>query len=86
MQFYRKSNENTRQLLTECALEACEWGRDTLEAEEADLLAGFEAGGMTITYLTDEQKAVFAESIADWKADMIDHFGEEACGAFGITK
>ena len=79
-------DENTRQLLTECAIEACNWGRDTLEAEEADILARFEAKGMTITYLTDEQKAAFAEAIADWKADMIDRFGEDACAAFGITK
>ena len=41
---------------------------------------------MTITYLTDEQKADFADAIADWKADMIDSFGKEACDAFGITK
>ena len=79
-------DENTRQLLTECAIEACNWGRDTLEAEEADILARFEANGMTITYLNDEQKAVFAEAISEWKAGMIDRFGEYACSAFGITK
>ena len=79
-------DENTRQLLTECAIEACNWGRDTLEAEEADILARFEANGMTITYLNDEQKAAFAEAISEWKAGMIDRFGEYACSAFGITK
>ena len=79
-------DENTRQLLTECAIEACNWGRDTLEAEEADILARFEANGMTITYLNDEQKAAFAEAISEWKAGMIDRFGEHACSAFGITK
>ena len=79
-------DENTRQLLTECAIEACNWGRDTLEAEEADILARFEANGMTVTYLTDEQKAAFAEAISEWKAGMIDRFGEYACSAFGITK
>ena len=79
-------DENTRQLLTECAKEACNWGRDALEAEEAEILERFEAKGMTITDLTDEQKAAFAEAIADWKAGMIDRFGEDACAAFGITK
>ena len=79
-------DENTRQLLTECAIEACNWGRDTLEAEEADILARFEANGMTITYLNDEQKAAFAEAISEWKAGMIDRFGEYACSAFGIMK
>ncbi len=78
--------DNTRQLLTECAIEACNWGRDSLEAEEADILARFEANGMTITYLNDEQKAAFAEAISEWKAGMIDRFGEYACSAFGITK
>jgi len=78
--------ENTRQLLTECALEACNWGRDALEAEEADILARFEANGMVVTYLNDEQKAAFAEAISEWKAGMIDRFGEYACSAFGITK
>ena len=77
---------NTRQLLTECAIEACNWGRDTLEAEEADILARFEANGMTITFLNDEQKAAFAEAISEWKAGMIDRFGEYACSAYGITK
>lgn len=85
-EIWESLNENTRQLLTECALEACEWGRDALEAEEAELLAGFEERGMTITYLTDEQKAAFADAIADWKSGMIDRFGEHACSAFGITK
>ena len=76
----------TRQLLTDCAIEACNWGRDALEAEEADILARFAANGMEITYLNDEQKAAFAEAISDWKGGMIDRFGEYACSAFGITK
>ena len=79
-------DEKTQILLQECATEACEWGRDILEAEEAEILARFESEGMIITYLTDEQKAVFAEAISEWKASMIDRFGEEACAAFGITK
>ena len=76
----------TRQLLTDCAKEACNWGRDALEAEEADILARFAANGMEITYLNDEQKAAFAEAISDWKGGMIERFGEYACSAFGITK
>ena len=78
--------ENTRQLLTECAREACNWGRDALEAEEAEILAKFESEGMEITYLTDEQKAAFADAISEWKGSMIERFGTEACDAFGITK
>ena len=78
--------ENTRELLTECAKEACNWGRDALEQEEAELLERFRSKGMEITYLTDDQKAAFADAISDWKAGMIDRFVEYACGAFGITK
>ena len=78
--------ENTRQLLTECAREACNWGRDALEAEEAEILAKFESEGMEITYLTDEQKAAFADAISEWKGSMIERFGTEACDAFGITQ
>ena len=78
--------ENTRQLLTECAIEACNWGRDALEAEEAEILDKFESEGMEITYLTDEQKAAFADAISEWKGSMIERFGTEACDAFGITQ
>ena len=76
--------EKTQKLLTECAVEACNWGRDALEAEEEELLAEFKEQGMTITYLTDEQKEVFSAAIADWKAEMIEKFGKHACDAFGI--
>ena len=76
--------EKTQKLLTECAVEACNWGRDALEAEEEELLAEFKEQGMTITYLTDEQKEVFNAAIADWKAEMIEKFGKHACDAFGI--
>ncbi|MCD8007851.1 MAG: DctP family TRAP transporter solute-binding subunit [Clostridiales bacterium] len=78
-------NDNTRELLQECATEACNWGRDTLEAEEAETLEMFEEEGMTITYLTDEEKAVFEDAIAEWKQSMIEYFGEDACAAFNIT-
>ena len=75
----------TQELLQECATEACEWGRDVLEAEEAQILEEFEAAGMTITYLTEEEQAAFDEAIASFKAEMEAYFGPEACAAFGIT-
>lgn len=76
----------TQELLQECAKEACQWGRDTLESEEAVLLETFKAMGMQVAYLTPEENAAFAEAIAPWKNGMIDQFGEYACGCFGITK
>ena len=76
---------HTQELLQECATEACEWGRDVLEEEEAEILKEFEAAGMTITYLTEEEQAAFDEAIASFKAEMEAYFGPEACAAFGIT-
>lgn len=75
----------TQELLQECATEACEWGRDVLEEEETEILKEFEAAGMTITYLTEEEQAAFDEAIAPFKAEMEVYFGPEACAAFGIT-
>ncbi|MGE9993442.1 DctP family TRAP transporter solute-binding subunit [Peptoniphilaceae bacterium SGI.137] len=77
---------NTQKLLQDCAYEACEWGRDSLETEEAELLELFQKGGMEIVYLTDAEKEAFAEAIAPWKNNMIDQFGEEACRYFDIKK
>lgn len=85
-QVWNNLEEQTRQLLQECAAEACDWGRDTLEAEEQEILKEFEAAGMTITYLTEEEQAAFEEAIAGFKAEMIEEFGQEACAAFGITE
>lgn len=75
----------TQELLQACATEACEWGRDALEAEEAEILEEFEAAGMTITYLTEDEQAAFDEAIADFRAEMEEYFGADACAAFGIT-
>ena len=75
----------TQELLQACAAEACEWGRDVLEEEELQILEEFEAAGMTITYLTQEEQAAFDEVIAPFKAEMEEYFGAEACAAFGIT-
>ena len=83
-QVWENLEPKTQELLQECATGACEWGRDTLEAEEAKILEQFEAAGMTITYLTEEEQTAFDEAIADWKSGIIAGFGEEACGAFGI--
>lgn len=77
--------EKTRQLLQSCATEACEWGRDTLEKEEQELLKEFEMDGMVISYLSEEELNVFKAAIADWRSEIMAEFGEQACEAFGIT-
>nr|WP_325304064.1 DctP family TRAP transporter solute-binding subunit [uncultured Dysosmobacter sp.] len=76
--------ENTRQLLQECATEACEWGRDRLEAEEDQLIQGFQDAGVQVDILTEEQLAAFKEAVADVSAELKAEYGEEACAAFGI--
>ena len=75
----------TQELLQECAIEACSWGRETLVNEEAATIEKFKEEGMTVTYPTDEEMAAFEEAIADFKVEMIEYFGEDACAAFGIT-
>lgn len=76
--------ENTRQLLGECASEACEWGRDRLEAEEDELIQGFRDAGMQVDVLTEEQLQAFKDAVADVSAELKAGYGEEACAAFGI--
>ncbi|MDO4261167.1 MAG: DctP family TRAP transporter solute-binding subunit [Eubacteriales bacterium] len=75
----------TRELLEEKAKEACDWGRDQLEQEEEALLAEFEEKGMTVTRLTEEEMEPFREVVKDFKAELIESYGEEACSAFQIT-
>lgn len=74
----------TQELLAECASEACDWGRETLVNEEAATIEKFKEEGMTVTYLTDEKMAAFEEAVADFKQEMFDYFGADACAAFGI--
>lgn len=76
--------ENTRQLLQECATEACEWGRDYLEADEESIIQGFIDEGMQVDILTEEQLAPFKEKAADVINELKESYGPEACAAFGI--
>ncbi|MCR5825844.1 MAG: DctP family TRAP transporter solute-binding subunit [Oscillospiraceae bacterium] len=76
--------ENTRQLLQECATEACNWGRDKLEADEAALIDGFRQSGMQVDELSEEQLDVFRQEVADVVSALKDYYGPEACAAFGL--
>ena len=78
-------DENTRQLLQECATESCEWGRDRLEAEEDELIKGFQEEGMQVDILTEDQLQAFKEAVAGVTAELKQSYGEEACAAFGIN-
>ena len=81
---WESMDENTQRLIQECATEACEWGRDKLEADEAALIQGFRDVGMQVDELTEEQLAAFQEKVADVIANLKADYGEEACAAFGL--
>lgn len=74
----------TRELLQEKATEACEWGRDTVEKEEKEMVQGFIDGGMKVTELTAEELADFKAAVESSRQKFIEKYGEEACSAFHI--
>ena len=76
--------ENTRELIQQCATEACEWGRDKLEADEEALIQGFRDVGMQVDVLTEDQLKVFQDAVKNVVADLKAAYGEEACAAFGL--
>ena len=70
--------------LSEILRQPVEQWRETLVNEEAATIEKFKEEGMTVTYLTDEEMAAFEEAVADFKQEMFDYFGADACAAFGI--
>ncbi len=77
-------SEATRTMLTEKAVEACNWGRDQVEAEHEELIAEFREQGMQVDVLTEEQLEPFQAVVADLRQSFFEKYGEEACAAFGI--
>lgn len=77
-------SESTRTMLTEKAVEACNWGRDQVEAEQDTLIAEFEEQGMEVTILTPEQLAPFQEVVSELRRNFFEKYGAEACAAFGV--
>lgn len=77
-------DEESRQIIQECATEACEWGRDKLESDEEALIQGFRDVGMQVDELSTDQLAVFQKAVAPTLEKFKEDYGEEACAAFGI--
>lgn len=77
--------DNTKELLQQCATESCEWGRDRLEAEEDSLIQGFIDEGMQVDILTEEQLQAFKDAVAELTTELKADYGEDACAAFGIN-
>lgn len=74
----------TQELLRAKAQEACDWGRDQVEQEEADIVQKFRDGGMTVTELTAEELEAFKEAVQPVRQKFMEKYGEEACTAFQI--
>lgn len=81
---YNSLNEATQQVLKEKAVEACNWGRDIVEAEHETLIEQFRADGIQVDVLTEDQVALFKAEVADVKADFLAGFDASAKAAFGI--
>lgn len=77
-------NEATQTVLKEKAVEACNWGRDVVEAEHDTLIEQFRADGIQVDVLTEEQVALFKDKVAGVKADFLASFDAAALAAFGI--
>lgn len=75
----------TQELLQEKAKEACDWGRDLLEAEENSIVEAFEKKGMTVTRPTEAEMDAFKAAMKETKQGLIEQYGQEACEAFQIT-
>ncbi len=74
----------TQELLSAKAVEACNWGRDQVEAEHDSLIKEFQEKGIEVTVLTDDQLAVMQEVVKDLRQSFFDKYGEEACAAFNV--
>ena len=59
-------------------------GSDRLEAEEDELIQGFQDAGMQVDILTEEQLQAFKDAVSDVTAELKAQYGEAACAAFGI--
>ena len=74
----------TQKLIMTKTKEACEWGRDKLEADEQSIKERFAAGGMDIIELTADELEPFKERIKPIINQMKQKYGAEACAAFQI--
>lgn len=75
---------DTQAMLTEKAVEACNWGRDIVEAEHDQLIEDFRAKGVQVDVLTEEQIDAFKSRVTDFCRGFYEKYGEEACKAFDI--
>lgn len=83
-EIFESLEPKTQDLLRRKAREACEWGRDMVEANEKTLEDKFRSEGMEVVVLDSAQLAPFKEKIAPLVDELKVKFGPEACEAFQI--
>ena len=74
----------TQVLIREKMLEACEWSRDYLEAEEEKIRKQFAEDGLKIIELSPKELELFKEIVRPLREELKAKYGEEACKAFRI--
>ena len=74
----------TQALIREKMLEACEWSRDYLEAEEEKIRKQFAADGLKIIELSPKELELFKEQVRPLREELKAKYGAEACKAFRI--
>lgn len=78
-------DKNTQKLLRECIKDACDWGNETIETEEKEIISEFIKDGMQVEYLSEGQLVPFKELIENSMNQLKAEYGKEACEAFGIS-
>ena len=81
---FEQLEPKTQQLLREKMLEACEWSRDYLEAEENKIREQFVEEGLEVIDLTPEELSTFKERVQPLREKLKKLYGAEACKAFRI--
>lgn len=83
--WFNSLNEATQKLIAETVKEVCLEMDDTLEAEEADIAKEMvDKYGCEVYEMTDADKQLFKDALADYMQKWGEYFGEEACAAFDI--
>lgn len=82
---FEKLEPKTQVLIREKILEACEWGRDYLEAEENKIRAEFVEEGLEIIDLSPEELKRAQLKVSPLREKLMEKYGKEACEAFQIN-
>ncbi|MBQ7515866.1 MAG: TRAP transporter substrate-binding protein DctP [Schwartzia sp.] len=82
---FSRLTPETQALIRSKAVEACAWGRDLVEKNEAASRRKFAENGAVVTELSSEELAAFQRQAAPFLEKMKAEYGDEACRAFGLS-